>query len=161
MPNDFENAINLDQLDDAEVRDLVRQRLDEAEDFDVEEVDVSVRNGRVRVEGRVGTEEERQYVDQVLSGFGAEDFENVVIVDETRRAEQSQAADIAVLEDAVVEDQLGERGKATSDEAEHLQPDTAGEQFGTRDVRKAIEQGQSYTPPDGPVQEGVGEGETH
>lgn len=161
MPEDFENAINLDQLDDAEVRDLVRQRLNEAEDFDVDEVEVSVREGRVRVEGRVGTEEERQHVDQVLSGFGAEDFENNVIVDESRRAEHSDAADIAALEDAAIDDELGERGNVTSDMAEHLQPDTAGEQFGTHDMRKAIEQGQSYSPPEGPMQEGIGPGEQH
>lgn len=161
MSDDFENAINLDQLDDAEVRDLVRQRLSEAEDFDVDEVDVSVREGRVRVEGRVGTEEERQHVEQVLSGFGATDFENNVMVDESRRAEQSDAADIAALEDAAVDDELGERGHATSDEAEHLQQDTSSEQFGTRDPKKAIEQGLSYTPPDGPMQGGVGPGEQH
>ncbi len=161
MSDDFENAINLDQLDDAEIRDLVRQRLTEAEDFDVDEVDVSVREGRVRVEGRVGTEEERQNVEQVLSGFGATDFENNVMVDESRRAERSDSADIAALEDAAVDDELGERGHATSDEAEHLQQDTASEQFGTRDPKKAIEQGMSYTPPDGPMQEGVGPGEQH
>lgn len=161
MSDDFENVINLDQLDDAEVRDLVRQRLHEADDFDVDEVEISVRKGRVRVEGRVGTEEERQHVEHVLSGFGAVDFENNVMVDESRRPEQSEAADVAALEDAAVDDELGERGHVTSDEAEHLQPDTAGEQFGTRDMKKAIEQGQSYTPPDGPMQEGVGPGEQH
>lgn len=161
MSDDYEDAINLDQLDDAEIRDLVRQRLSETEDFDLDEVDVSVREGRVRVEGRVGTEEERQNVEQVLSGFGATDFENNVMVDESRRAEQSESADIAALEDAAVDDELGERGHVTSDEAEHLQPDTASEQFGTRDTKKAIEEGRSYTPPDGPMQEGVGPGEQH
>ncbi|HUG38946.1 MAG TPA: hypothetical protein VMM12_00590 [Longimicrobiales bacterium] len=83
------------------------------------------------------------------------DYENNVVVDEAARAEQSEAADIARLEDAAVDDELGERGETTSDTAEHLLPDTAGEQFGTHDMKKAIEQGQSYNPPEGPMQEGI------
>lgn len=160
MPRDYEDAINTDQLDDDDIRDLLRQRLDEADDFNVDEVDIEVRDGRVTVEGRVGTDEERHHVEQVLSGLGVQNYENNVVVDEAARAEYSEAADIANLEDAAVDDELGERGKATSDTAEHLNPDTRGEQFGTRDVKKAIEQGQSYTPPDGPMQEGIEGGRT-
>lgn len=159
MAKDFENTLSTDQLDDGDVRDLVRQRLDEDADFDADSVDIEVRDGRVRVEGRVGTEEERQHVEQVLTALGAEDYENNVVVDELARVEHSEAADVAALEDDAVDDELGERGRVTSDTAEHLHPDTAGEQFGTRDMKKAIEQGQSYSPPDGPMQEGIGSGE--
>lgn len=155
MPKDFENAINIDQLDDRAIHDLVRQRLEEAADFDAGSVDIAVRDGHVRVEGRVGTEEERQHVAQVLTQLGAEEYQNDVVVDEARRAERSEAADVARLEDAAVDDELGERGKTTSDTAEHLRPDTRSEQVGTQDVKKAVEQGQSYTPPDGPMQEGI------
>lgn len=155
MPKDFENTINTDQLDDDEIRELVRQRLNEAEDFEVDNVDVDVREGQIFVDGRVGTDEERQHVEQVLTAMGVQDYENNVVVDELVRAEHSEAADIASLEDAAVADELGERGKATTDTAEHLLPDTAGEQFGTRDMKKAIEQGQSYNAPDGPMQEGI------
>ena len=158
MPKDFENAINTDQLDDDEVRDLIRQHLEEADDFDVDDVEVSVRDGRVLVEGRVGTDEERQHVTQVLTAIGVTDYQNDVVVDEAARAEYSEAADVARLEDAAVDDELGERGRTTSDTAEHLRQDTAGEQFGTRDLKKAVEQGQSYNPPDGPMQEGIEDG---
>jgi BON domain len=155
MPKDFENAINTDQLDDDEVRDLVRQQLEEADDFDADDVEISVREGRVLIEGRVGTDEERQHVEQVLTALGVNDYQNDVVVDEAARAEYSEAADVARLEDAAVDDELGERGRTTSDTAEHLRQDTAGEQFGTRDLKKAVEQGQSYNPPDGPMQEGI------
>ena len=155
MPKDFENTINTDQLDDDDIRDLVRQRLDEADDFEVDNVEVAVRDGQVLVEGRVGTDEERQHVEQVLTSLGVQDYENNVVVDEVVRAEHSEAADVASLEDAAIDDEMGERGRATSDTAEHLLADTAGEQFGTHDMQKAIEQGQSYTPPDGPMQEGI------
>lgn len=161
MPKDFEDALNLDQMDDDDIGELLRQRLDEAEEFDVDSVDIEVREGHVTVEGRVGTDQERQHVEQVLTALGAEDYDNNVVVDESTRAERSDAADIAHLEDSAVTDGLGERGKSTSDTAEHLQEDTASEQYGTRDMKKAIEQGQSFNPPDGPLQEGVGGGETH
>lgn len=158
MAKDFENTINLDQMDDDDVRDLVRQRLEEADDFEADNVEVEVSDGQVRVEGRVGTEEERQHVEQVLTGLGANGYENNVVVDELARAERSEDPEMAVVEDEAVDDELGERGKLTSDTAEHLEPDTAGEQFGTHDMKKAIEQGQSYSPPDGPMQEGIGGG---
>jgi hypothetical protein len=160
MPHDYEDAINLDQLSDGDVRDLVRQRLDEAEDFDIEAADVEVAAGRIRVEGRVGTEGERQHVAQVLTALGATGFENNVVVDRLARAERSEAADQAALE----EDAAGSvraPGEVTSDTADHLLPDERSELHGTRDVQKAVEGGRSYDPPDGPLQEGAGEGERH
>ncbi|HSH46231.1 MAG TPA: BON domain-containing protein [Longimicrobiales bacterium] len=161
MTRDFEDTVNFDQMDDDDIAELLRQHLDEAEEFDVESVEIEVRDGRVSVEGRVGTEQERQHVEQVLTALGAVEYDNNVVVDESTRAERSEAADIASLEDAAVTDAMGERAKSTSDTTEHLREDTAAEQFGTRDMKRAIEQGQSFNPPDGPLQEGTGGGETH
>lgn len=161
MANDFENAINLDQMDDDDIGELVRQQLDEDADFDVDAVDIEVQDGRVRIEGRVGTEGERQHVDQVLGALGAHDFENNVMVDETTRAERADGADEALAEDATAHAALGEAGQTTSDSAEHLQPDDAGELYGTRDPQKAIQDGKTYTPPDGPTQEGMRGDERH
>lgn len=161
MPNDFENTINFDQMDDDDIGELVRQRLDEDADFDVDSVDVHVRDGRVRVEGRVGTEGERQHVGQVLSFLGSTDIENNVVVDENVRTQRAEAVDEAIAEDDATTPTLGETGETTSDTAEHLQPDDGGEMYGTRNPRKAIEEGQAYTPPEGPTQEGMGGGEQH
>ena len=151
MADDFENAVNPDQLDDDDIRGLVRQRLDEDADFDVASVDVAVHDGHVTVEGRVGTEGERQHVEQVLSALGVVEFDNHVVVDELARAQRADAADTAGAEDAAATASLGESGKRTSDTAEHLQPDDAGELYGTKDPQKAVEQGRPYTPPDSPV----------
>lgn len=156
MADDFENAVNLDQMTDDDVGALVRQRLDRAPDFDVDNVDIAVRDGRVTVEGRVGTEGERQHVEQVLTGLGATEYANNVTVDELVRAQRSEAADTANAEDAAARAMLGESGKSTTDTAEHLRPDPAADQYGTRDMKEAIEEGRSYTPPDGPAQEGIG-----
>lgn len=158
---DFENSINLDQMDDDDIRDLILQRLDEDTDFDVDSVEVSVHDGQVTVEGRVGTEGERQHVDQVLGFLGATEFDNNLVIDENTRAQRAAGADDARAEDEASTAAIGESGKTTSDTAEHLQPDDAGEMYGTRDPRKAIEEGQSYTPPEGPTQEGVTGGEQH
>lgn len=161
MTHDYEDAINLDHLTDGDVRDLVRQQLDEADAFDAEAVDIEVVDGRIRVEGRVGTDEERAHVEQVLTALGAVNYDNNVVVDPNARASRHDAADMARLEDAAADDPLGDAGGSTSDTAEHLRPDDRGEMYGTRDMQKAIEEGKSYNPPEGPMQEGIGEGERH
>jgi hypothetical protein len=161
MADDFENAINLDQMDDDDIRGLVRQRLEDDADFDVDAVTVSVDDGHIAVEGRVGTEGERQHVGQVLTGLGAVEFDNNVVVDENVRAQRAEAADDAQAEDAATRAPLGEAGKSTTDTAEHLQPDDAGDLYGTRDPGRAIQEGKPYTPPDGPVQEGIRGDEQH
>lgn len=161
MARDFEDGINLDQMTDADVRAFIRQRLDEAEEFDVDAVEIEVADGHIRIEGRVGTDGERQHIEQVLSRLGAVEYSNDVVVDRLARAERDEAADMARLEDAAATAELGESGKSSSDTAEHLLPDDAGELYGTRDMQKAVEEGKSYNPPEGPFQEGIGEGERH
>ena len=161
MAKDYENAINLDQMDDDDIGELIRQRLDEDADFDVDTVDVEVSEGHIRVEGRVGTEGERQHVGQVLGALGATGFENNVVIDENTRAQRSEDPAEAQAEDAAATAAIGESGKTTSDMAEHLQPDGADELYGTQDPRKAIEEGKSYSPPEGPTQEGIEGGERH
>lgn len=161
MADDFENALNLDQLEDDDIRGLVRQRLDEDADFNVDSVEVAVSGGHVTVTGRVGTEGERQHVEQVLTALGVVNFDNDVVVDELTRAQRAEPADDARAEDAEAQAALGESGKSTSDTAEHLQPDERGDLHGTQDPQKAIQEGQAYTPPDSPPQEGVRGDERH
>jgi hypothetical protein len=161
MARDYENAINLDQLEDGDIRELVRQHLEEDDDFDADSVDIDVSDGRVTVEGRVGTEAERQHVEQVLTALGASRYSNDVVVDETYRAQRSEAADEARAEDAAAAAPMGEAGERTTDTAQHLQDDEAGDLYGTRDMQKAIQEGQTYVPPDGPTQEGIEGDERH
>jgi len=159
--SDYEDGINLEQMTDADVRALLRQRLEEAEEFDVDAVEIEVADGHVRVDGRVGTDGERQHIEQVLSQLGAVDYTNDVIVDRLARAERHEAADMARLEDAATTAEMGETRTSSSDTADHLRPDVAGELYGTGDMQKAVEEGKSYNPPEGPFQEGIGEGERH
>ena len=161
MQQDSENAINRDQMTVGDIRDLVHQRLDEADDFDVDTVEISVDGGRIAVDGRVGTEGERQHVEQVIAALGARAYDNRVVVDELTRAQRADAADTARVEDVQALADLGESGKSTTDTAEHLLPRDGAESGGTQDVKEAIQEGKPYSPPDGPVQQGHQGGERH
>lgn len=158
---DYENALNLKQMTDEDVAELVRQELDEDDAFAPDAVTITVEDGAVSVEGRVGTEAERQRVDQVLAGLGATGFSNRVVVDEATRARRDEAPDEAHVEDQEARTQIGESGKATADTAEHLQDDRSARLYGTKNMKKAIQEGTPYTPPDRPVQEGVESDEEH
>lgn len=158
---DFENTLNLEQMDDPDIAELVRQQLDEDDAFNPDTVDIDVTDGHVTVSGRVGTEAERQRVDQVLTGVGATEYRNDVVVDEATRARRADASDEAHIEDQEADAQIGESGKATTDTAEHLTQDRSDRLYGTKDMKKAIEKGTPYTPPDKPVQEGVEGEEQH
>lgn len=158
---DFENTLNLEQMTDVDVEELVHQQLGEDDAFNADTVEIDVEDGTIRVSGRVGTEAERQRVSQILTSLGATGFENDVVVDEAARARRDDAADIAHVEDQEARAQIGESGKATTDTAEHLSEDRSDRLYGTKDVRKAVEEGTPYTPPDRPVQEGVAGDEEH
>ena len=47
MARDYEDMQNLDQLDDREIRDLVRERLAEHNGIDVDDIVVNVQNGAI------------------------------------------------------------------------------------------------------------------
>ena len=158
---DFENSLNLEQMTDADIEALVRQELEDDDAFDADAVEIEVDGGQITVSGRIGTESERQRVGQVLSGLGATGFQNDVVVDEAARDRRHQAADQAHVEDQEARAQIGESGKATTDTAEHLHEDRSERLYGTKDRKKAIEEGTPYTPPDKPVQEGIQGDEQH
>jgi hypothetical protein len=126
-------------------------------------VTVGVSGRTVTLDGRVGTEAEYQAAEQVVTDvLGLTDVRNNLVVDALRRPLQSEAADVAAGARAGLgaadSDGAGDR---TTDEAQHLMHDTAGEQFGTTDVGESVEQGFSYHAPDTPVQEGNLSKENH
>jgi hypothetical protein len=155
MAHDYENIHDIESMDDNEVRSLIEQELSENPDVDPADVAVGVKDGMVTLEGRVGTEQEYQAVERVVTDLlGMKDVRNDLIVDELRRGEQPNAADDAAGARAGRDSGSSGAGDRTSDEAQHLMNNVAGEQFGTSDVGEAVEQGYSYNPPDNPVQEG-------
>ena len=165
MATDYENVHHIEDMDDGEIRDLILQELEEIPEIDVDLLDVEVDEGRVKIGGRLGTEEELQQVEQLVTDvLGIADFTSDMVIDELVRGERSEDPIEALVEDAEVEDQLGEpQGdeRFVTESSDHLEEDLAGDAYGTHDVQDAIEKGQSYEPPDRPPQMGSRSRENH
>lgn len=162
MPHDYENVDDLGSLTDAELHARIIEQFKEYPELDGDLIDVAVRDGRVTLSGRVGTEREYQEFEHVATDvLGLPNVSNEIMVDEVVRAEYPEAADEAAVERIREEGPTGGAEDQTSDEAAHLLEDTAGEQFGTADLHEAIERGFAYDPPSTPVQEGSESKEQH
>ena len=157
MAHDFEDIHDIDDLNDDELRALVRTHL--AADPAVDEADISVvvEDGVVLLAGRVGTEAQLKIAEHIVTDvLGIEQFENQLVVDPLRRALSPEAID----EHLVDEDEhsgllLGDRAVSLDPEAESVVEDIDARLYGTRDVQKAIEEGTSWNPPDTPTPEGL------
>jgi BON domain len=157
MARDYEDIQNLDQLDDREIRDLVRERLAEHNGLDIDDIVVSVQNGAIALSGRVGTEAERRIAEHILTDvLGIEEFTNDLVIDPIRRAESpSDIDDHLADEDRSAGLLLGDRAVPLSPEAEHLADDAETDLTGTTDVQDAIEGAKSWNPPESPTPEGL------
>jgi hypothetical protein len=157
MARDFENLHDLEDLNDGELRDLVRAHLRDHNGIDPDDISVRVADGTVILEGRVGTDGERRIAEHVLTDVvGIASVQNNLVVDAIRRAESPVAMDDHLAE----EDRtggllLGDRAVPLSPEAEHLADDIDAELSGTTDVGKSIAEGTAWIPPESPTQEGI------
>jgi len=161
MGRDYEDLYDLSAMGDEEIRGLIMDQLADYTGIDPSEVEVEVKDGQVRLAGRVGTEHDYQVIEHVLTDvIGVAALSNEMVVAEARRGEQPEAAD-----DALAARLAGGSGRGganrTEDTAEHLLRDTSAELHGTDDVREAIERGYSYNPPSEPTQEGSRSREDH
>jgi hypothetical protein len=155
MANDFEDLYDIENMNDYELKELVLQELHEYPEIDVDLIEVSARNGTVTVSGRVGTEQEAQQVEHVLTDvLGLSSVVNDLVIDEVVRGQRSEAADEEWVEESVGNPQRTQGTIRTSDEAEHLTENLEAEQYGTDDPQEATERGTAYEPPVRPVQEG-------
>ena len=157
MARDYEDIQNLDQLDDREIRDLVRERLAEHNGIDVDDIVVSVQNGAIALSGRVGTESERRIADHILTDvLGVQEFRNDIVIDPIRRAETPMDIDDHLAEeDREAGLLLGDRPVPLNPEAEHLADDAETDLAGTTNVHDAIEGAKSWNPPESPTPEGM------
>src|SRR3954470_15757393 len=158
MARDYEDLHNIEELDDNELRELVREQLREHASIDVDEITVQAREGKVMLSGRVGSEGERRVAEHVLTDvLGIEDYANDLVVDSLARPISSDAADDSMTEE---EDRsggyLGDREVSMSDESAHLADAADDDIAGTSDLQRSISEGMSYNPPTGPTPEGFG-----
>jgi hypothetical protein len=157
VAQDYEDIDGTADMSDGELRAFVRDRLEEHLAFDADDVEVAVRNGVVRVSGRVGTEAEYRIVEHTLTDvLGLSEVKNDLVVDAIRRAESPLAIDEHLADEEAHEGLLlGDRSLPDNPEAEHLHEDVRAELFGTTDVQKSIESAIPWTPPESPTPEGL------
>jgi hypothetical protein len=159
MARDYEDTSSIDDLNDDELRDLVRDRLAEHPTLDIDEFVVHVDNGTVRLEGRVGTESELRIADHVLTDIvGVASFDNQLVVDANARDETPMdVEDHIQAERATAGTLLGEMPEQQSDEVYEARGDEDLDQrmFGTTNYQDAVAHGTSYSPPEAPTPEGL------
>ncbi|HLA13875.1 MAG TPA: BON domain-containing protein [Gemmatimonadaceae bacterium] len=157
MAQDFENTDDTAGMSDGELRAFVRDRIEQQLAFDPEDIEIAVRNGVVRLSGRVGTESEYRVVEHLLTDvLGLSEVRNELVVDPIRRAESPIAIDEHLADENAHEGLLlGDRPGTDSPEADHLREDVRAELLGTTDVQKAIEGAIPWIPPESPTPEGL------
>jgi len=157
MAHDYEDMHNIDELDDRELRDLVREQLAEQSSLDIDDITVLVANGCVSLTGRVGTDGERRIAEHVLTDvLGITDFTNDLLVDPVRRAESPEAIDEHLVDEEERSGTLlGDVAVPFSPEAEHLADNFREDIAGTTDMTRVMEDGMTWNPPPGPTPEGM------
>lgn len=154
---DFENLHSIGDLNDRELRDVVRSHLRAHNGIDADYITVNVKDGVVTLEGRVGTDYERRVAERVLTDvLGIRQVRNSLVIQAIHRAESPLDIDDHLNEEERTEGLLlGDRAVPLSPEAEHLDEDLDARLAGTSDISKAIEEGMNWIPPESPTPEGL------
>jgi hypothetical protein len=154
---DYENMHDIEELDDRELRDLVREQLSAHTALDIDDITVTVAQGSVTLAGRVGTEGERRVAEHVLTDvLGITDFTNDLVIDPIRRAESPLDIDDHLAdEEQRAGTLLGDVPAPLSDEADHLADSAREDLSGTTDYQQVMEDGMTWNPPVLPTPEGL------
>lgn len=154
---DFENIHDIADLNDRELRDVVRSHLRAHNGLDADYITVQVSAGEVTLEGRVGTDNERRVAEHVITDvLGIQRVNNSLVVQAIHRAESPMDIDEHLVdEERTAGLLLGDRAVPLSPEAEHLEDEFDGGPGGTSEIGKAIEEGMPWIPPESPTPEGM------
>jgi hypothetical protein len=157
VEKDYEDMRDTDDLNDNELRALVRDAFEQQMAVDPDDVSIAVRSGVVTLSGRVGTEVELRIAERIVTDVvGLGKVQNNLFVDEMRRAQSPEAIDEHLVDERLHEGLLlGDSPRPEDPEAEHLQENIRAELFGTTDVQQSIEDAIPWNPPDGPTPEGL------
>lgn len=156
MARDFEDLHDIDDLNDDELRQLVRSHLDGERGLDADDITVVVEDGVVALAGRIGTEAEMRIAEHMVTDvLGIEQFENQLVVDPIRRGTSAEDIDEHLADEAERAGKLlGDRPVPVSPEVEQVQESLDDRLYGTTDVQDAIAEGTAWNPPDSPTPEG-------
>jgi hypothetical protein len=156
MARDYENIHDIDELDDRELRDLVREHLAAHGGLDIDDLTITVQDGSITLAGRVGTDGERRVADHVLTDvLGIQEFANEIVVDPIRRAVSPMDIDEHLAdEEARSGTLLGDVALPLSPETEYHAASADTDIAGTTDLQAAIAEGMTWNPPESPTPEG-------
>jgi hypothetical protein len=154
---DYENMHDIDELDDRELRDLVREQLAAHTALDIDDITVKAVEGSVTLSGRVGTEGEKRIAEHVLTDvLGLTEFSNELVIDSIRRAESPMDIDEHLAdEERRSGTLLGDVAVPLTDESQHLADSVREDLDGTTDYEQVMEDGMTWNPPDSPTPEGL------
>lgn len=157
MARDFEDLNDLDDLNDDELRGLVREHLAAHNGLDIDDITVEAHDGRVILAGRVGTDGERLVAEHIVTDLlGIMNYRNDIFVDPTRRAASPDAVDESIVDDDRRERLLlGDRAVTLTPEVEEPNPPLDADLYGSTDVHTAISDGTPWVPPESATQEGL------
>jgi len=157
MARDYEDIFDIEDLDDGELQRLVRETLRDNRSIDPQDITVHVRDGKVVLVGRVGTDAEKRIAERLIEDrLGLENFQSQLVVDPIRQGISPEAADEHVVDEEQHEGLLlGDRVSPEEDESRHLAPDPEGELYGTADSTESTERGIPWVPPESPTPEGT------
>lgn len=162
MADDFDNSDEIQNLSDDELKRYILDELRTQKAFDVNDITVYVKEGAVRLAGRVGTEEELRIIDHIMTDLiPVRTLDNQLVIDEIRRAQSPDAIDEHIVDEEEHSGLLlGDVARPLSPEAEHLADMGSDDSEGTHDVQESIESAEPWIPPESPTPEGVaGQGE--
>ena len=155
--SDFDDLHDLSNLNDRELRDVIRSELRAHNGLDIDYITVLVKDGEVTLEGRVGTDYERRVAERVLTDvMGIANVSNQLVVQAMHRAESPMDIDDHLVDEERTEGLLlGDRPVPLSPEAEGAEEDLDARLSGTSDLGRAISEGLTWIPPESPTQEGL------
>ena len=136
----------------------MREHLAAHNGIDIDDINVHVEKGQVRLLGRVGTEAEARVAEHVVTDvLGLQNVSNELVVDATRRAESPMAIDDHLADEEKTEGLLlGDRPVPLADTVSEVEDELDDRLWGTTDVQKTISEGTAWIPPESPTPEGLG-----
>jgi|HubBroStandDraft_6_1064221.scaffolds.fasta_scaffold113217_2 hypothetical protein len=159
MARDYEDIFDTDDLDNDELRRLVRDTLRDNRSIDATDISVHVHEGQIMLAGRVGTDAEKRIAERVIEDrLGLDNVQSQLVVDPLRRAKTPEAADEQQAAEGGEELlPMGDRVYRDYDTIQRRSPDsdTEGDLDDTTESTESTELGIPWTPPLSQTPEGV------
>ena len=157
MAHDYEGIFDIEDLDDDELRRLVREMLRDNRSIDAADISVHVHNGKIVLAGRVGTDAEKRIAERVIEDrLGVDNVQSQLVVDPLRRGESPEAAD-EQKDNEVSNESFAARDRVSRDYNDfgRIGLDTDEELDGTTESAESTELGIPWIPPSSQTPEGL------